>query len=887
MRCCIVSGLLLLLASTMAVFASDFSRVAQVKNNIVLPATGVKQLISSQHMDEIIFFEDWESGLNGWESIDLTATLGTWHIDDWYAFGGSGMSWLMADTALYCDTVGYLDNWYMVLDSPPIELPAETCSLTFWHRIGCELPVVSPPYDAWDGGNLRISTDGGTNWTIITNAYLNPPYDANSLYGFGFSHGEGPGVPGWCGQHFDWFLQTVNLTPWAGQTVMLRWAFASDVIWCTCYSSSNHWAFGWQVDNIRVYSGSDTFFTNNGDDDSGWHQGLGLPPAGDLWRIADEVLYPPSPPPSGTHYLACNDSITLSYNDNMENEIVSPYIDLRGLELGTVTVDFMVSGHLGSNPNDFPDCDFWHWEVSADSGATWCYASNPYCEGYPSYVHPDAPTSWMWYDDAYSAGFDISDYVGSVVRIKAVMETNDDGLGGVGPCFDDITITYSSGYPNDFSCYTLQLRFPTNETRPAYGTAYLSNEGNLAPPGPVSAWWKVEGGSMHRLMPNLDLDPDETDTRNFTWTPSVAGDATISAWTAFTIDDNLANDTSYCTGIEVRGETADLELGYDNRTTQYRFNYETGQGAMVKFTPSEDGLQLPFLLNVIRMQFDAAQLGPQDIGLRIFEDDGGALGEEIFGKIITVIPPSEVYPNWKDVMLNSSRSPLCLNGDFWVWLEVLNPDPTERFPQILGDDAESWENHEHFYTYINGDSPQAQPYFYSIRALVTEGIDCTNLGYVTLLSPGPPNWAYRLHHVSGALSRVTFTDFCDGTIGSVGGTAAAGWTAANYADSIVFTTSTPLTSGAIDTFWLSHPWCSDVVDWTVGDSSGSVEGPLPVEMTTFQAITGDGRVTLHWRTESELNNDHFVLYKRRTGEDGFYTLTEIPGHGTTAEPHDY
>ncbi|MBU0769630.1 MAG: hypothetical protein KJ687_11130, partial [Proteobacteria bacterium] len=95
-----------------------------------------------------------------------------------------------------------------------------------------------------------------------------------------------------------------------------------------------------------------------------------------------------------------------------------------------------------------------------------------------------------------------------------------------------------------------------------------------------------------------------------------------------------------------------------------------------------------------------------------------------------------------------------------------------------------------------------------------------NVGYVTLLSPGPPDWGYRLHHVSGALSRVTFTDFCDGTIGSVGGTAAAGWTAANYADSIVFTTTTPLTSGAIDTFLLSHPSCSDVVDWTVGDSSG-------------------------------------------------------------------
>jgi len=63
--------------------------------------------------------------------------------------------------------------------------------------------------------------------------------------------------------------------------------------------------------------------------------------------------------------------------------------------------------------------------------------------------------------------------------------------------------------------------------------------------------------------------------------------------------------------------------------------------------------------------------------------------------------------------------------------------------------------------------------------------------------------------------------------------------------------------------------------------------PLPVELTTFQAIAGDGQVTLRWRTESELDNNHFVLYKRKAGEESFRKLAEIPGHGTTTEPHDY
>ncbi|MFH1011189.1 MAG: T9SS type A sorting domain-containing protein, partial [bacterium] len=169
-----------------------------------------------------------------------------------------------------------------------------------------------------------------------------------------------------------------------------------------------------------------------------------------------------------------------------------------------------------------------------------------------------------------------------------------------------------------------------------------------------------------------------------------------------------------------------------------------------------------------------------------------------------------------------------------------------------------------------------------------QGTVYPNLGFVTLISPGPTDWAYRLHWISGSLSRLVFTNFCSGTIGSVGGNAeAVGWTVANYSDSIVFTTSTPLASGTIDTFWLSHPYCSDYVTWTAGDSSGMIEGPLPVELTTFQAFASDGQVTLQWRTESELDNSHFVLYKRKVGEEVFRKLTEIPGHGTTTEPHAY
>jgi predicted outer membrane repeat protein len=165
-----------------------------------------------------------------------------------------------------------------------------------------------------------------------------------------------------------------------------------------------------------------------------------------------------------------------------------------------------------------------------------------------------------------------------------------------------------------------------------------------------------------------------------------------------------------------------------------------------------------------------------------------------------------------------------------------------------------------------------------------------NVAWIELVSPGPPNWGYRLHCESGYVEKVAFRNFCPGTTPSLTEMAACNWTIETVSpDSIVFIAKVALTDhmGGDETFWLFHPYCSDYVTWMAGDSSGMIEGPLPVELTTFQAFAGDGQVALRWRTESELDNDHFLLYKRKAGEGIFRVLTQIPGHGTTTEPHDY
>jgi len=64
---------------------------------------------------------------------------------------------------------------------------------------------------------------------------------------------------------------------------------------------------------------------------------------------------------------------------------------------------------------------------------------------------------------------------------------------------------------------------------------------------------------------------------------------------------------------------------------------------------------------------------------------------------------------------------------------------------------------------------------------------------------------------------------------------------------------------------------------------------LPVEMSAFTASAADKGVVVKWRTESELNNLGFDIY-RSESLDGKFTKvnkTRIPGAGTDATPHNY
>jgi len=70
---------------------------------------------------------------------------------------------------------------------------------------------------------------------------------------------------------------------------------------------------------------------------------------------------------------------------------------------------------------------------------------------------------------------------------------------------------------------------------------------------------------------------------------------------------------------------------------------------------------------------------------------------------------------------------------------------------------------------------------------------------------------------------------------------------------------------------------------TDGDNS------LPVGLSDFQAIAGNGKVTLKWITESEIDNLGFNIYRSTKYNDQLSMINDqlIPGAGNSSQRHDY
>lgn len=471
--------------------------------------------------------EDFETGATGWTHYDGAQSPNNWHV---YDNGGTqGNCWWMGDPALASGTNigGYYDHQYLVLDTPARTLTAGNATLTFKLRHNLEDPAgATAPYTGWDSANVRMSVDNGVTWTPISGT---PAYNITSSYAFGFEHGEGPNIPAWGGVQANWTNATFDLSAYVGQSVKIRFAFASD----PAYSTGDAPAmYGIMVDDI-AFGG----YSNNGVDDGQMTWSSLVPLGGDLWAIATDPAAP-----SPTHIMKCQNA-SGSYNVNMLNYLVTPPITLPSS--GDIRADFMIMGGF-TDPNTFPEVDYFGWEISNNNGQTWYAMSNPY--GDPAgtnYVYSDAPDVWSSMTGSYSVDGYISDYAGQTIQLRWYFKSDADTPNGIGIMIDDVKI-YNDVFiaaPENLEATVSGSNVTLNWTTPGGGgggePGWLNYDGenagnsvgtNAAADFDVAAKWDPVG--EHGISPWVGMNI--TKIKFFPAEPTTLCAYTVRIWTGAT-----------------------------------------------------------------------------------------------------------------------------------------------------------------------------------------------------------------------------------------------------------------------------------------------------------------------------------------------------------------
>ncbi len=109
----------------------------------------------------------------------------------------------------------YVDNADWRLEGGPFIATSDNVALGFWQWYDIET--------GWDGGNVKISTDGGNTWTLVepTSGYTGTASSGNAGI---------PGEPCFTGHPQQWEFVTFDLSPYvsAGTIFYIRFHFGSD-----------------------------------------------------------------------------------------------------------------------------------------------------------------------------------------------------------------------------------------------------------------------------------------------------------------------------------------------------------------------------------------------------------------------------------------------------------------------------------------------------------------------------------------------------------------------------------------------------------------------------------------------------------------------------------
>jgi len=192
--------------------------------NVNVPSGGNVQVNADIYPLVAIYQEDFEDSSGGYTNT------GDWQWGNPTSGPGNAHS----GSKLWATNLSgnYSSNSNSMLTSPIIDLTGVgEAELIFYQWYSTEMG-----YSNYDGGNVKISVDGGS-FTLLSN--VNPAYTGT----ISSSNAGIPGELGYTGDGGGWQKVTADLTAYTGNTIQLRWHFGSD--------GSVQYP-GWYVDDVFV-----------------------------------------------------------------------------------------------------------------------------------------------------------------------------------------------------------------------------------------------------------------------------------------------------------------------------------------------------------------------------------------------------------------------------------------------------------------------------------------------------------------------------------------------------------------------------------------------------------------------------------------------------------
>lgn len=198
----------------------------------------------------LVFFEDFENGLNGWIQEELPVNPVSWDFREWTIVSElpddrQGAA-IFVPNAIIGDCQTDLENGIVRLQSPVIDIPEGD---NLYPHLSFEHYVVTER--RWDGGNIKYSIDGG-EWEILPleafsfnpyNLVLNEEGNDNPMAGEPAFSGRNQGslFGSWGESQID--LSAVGVE--GGSSIQLRWELGED---------GCNGGIGWYVDNVQIYT---------------------------------------------------------------------------------------------------------------------------------------------------------------------------------------------------------------------------------------------------------------------------------------------------------------------------------------------------------------------------------------------------------------------------------------------------------------------------------------------------------------------------------------------------------------------------------------------------------------------------------------------------------